>query len=113
MQNLIFSTKNIDDFIIELATELATRLQPNNQPQQLKEILTPDEAAKFLNIAKPTIYSRVSRGELPHYKRSGRLYFDRSKLEAYIRQGNVNTIAELADQAHEFFGKKKGGSNAE
>ena len=39
---------------------------PTEQPEQL---LTIQEAAKFLNLKVPTIYSKVSKGELPVMKR--------------------------------------------
>ena len=34
-----------------------------------------EAAAKFLDLEVQTVYHKVSRRELPHFKRGGRLYF--------------------------------------
>ena len=70
---------------------------PTEQPEQL---LTIEEAAKFLRLAVPTIYSKVSRGELPVMKQGKRLYFSRTELMEYVKAGrkksNAETLAKLA-----------------
>ena len=76
-----------------------------------KDLLTPREAAEVLNLALPSIYSKVSRGELPNMKRGGRLYFSRAELETYIKQGRRLTAEELAADAVSGFRKKKGGNH--
>ena len=75
------------------------RLKTNESTNQL---LTVDQAAEFLNLAKPTVYSMVSRGELPYMKRSKRLYFSREDLMAYIRDGRKMTNEEIKDDAGRF-----------
>jgi len=47
--------------------------------------LTVQEAAAFLNLTVPTIYSKVNRGELPYMKDSKRVYFLRSDLISYLK----------------------------
>lgn len=39
------------------------------------KLLSVREAAVFLRLTTPTIYSKVSRGELPAMKQGNRLYF--------------------------------------
>lgn len=80
-------------------------LDIKHQPQgdhvgQSKEILTVPEAAAFLDIEIPTVYSKCSRGELPHSKRGNRLYFNREELIEYIRAGRKPTNAEIEASAH-------------
>ena len=58
---------------------------PTGQPEQL---LTIQEAAEFLSLTVPTMYSKVSKGELPVMKRSKRLYFSRTELMEYIKEGH-------------------------
>ncbi len=65
----------------------------------LDKLLTVQEAADFLNLTVPTIYSKVSRGELPYMKRSKRLYFSRQELTAYLKAGRVKTTAEIQAEA--------------
>ena len=71
------------------------------------QLMTIDQAAEFLNLAKPTVYSMVSRGEIPYMKRSKRLYFSREDLMAHIRDGRKMTNAEMLDSAPEFLTNKR------
>jgi excisionase family DNA binding protein len=66
-------------------------LIPQSEPEQLLNIT---QAAEHLNLAVPTIYSLVSRGELPVNKKRKRLYFLKSELTDWIRSGRRKTIAE-------------------
>ena len=90
--------------IEKLLTE-HTRQQNNNQ---LEELFTVQQAAEFLNLSVPTIYSKVSRGELPVMKRSKRLYFSRQELIKYVKQGRKKTLAEITEESDQYFIKKKG-----
>jgi len=50
-------------------------------------------AVKVLDLAKPTIYALVSKGQIPHSKRGNRLYFNRTELLAWIAEGKRNTAS--------------------
>lgn len=67
---------------------------PTEQPEQL---LTVEEAAEFLNLKVPTIYSKISKGELPVMKMKGgkRLYFSRTELLEYFKDGRKKSNAEI------------------
>ncbi len=86
---------NIENLILDL----------KHQPQQVKlqekteEFLTVQEAADFLNLTVPTIYSKVSKGELPVMKRSKRLYFSSIQLMEYIKEGVKKSNAEIEAEA--------------
>ena len=68
----------------------------NVQPQETADqFLTVDETAEFLNLSVPTIYSKVSKRELPYMKRGKRLYFARKDIETYLQGGRVKTVREL------------------
>jgi excisionase family DNA binding protein len=60
------------------------KVEPTEQPEKLLNV---QEAAQFLNLTVPTIYCKVSRGELPVMKRSKRLYFSSTELMEYIKEG--------------------------
>lgn len=47
---------------------------------------TAEQTADFLGISKATIYSKVSRRELPVMKRGKRLYFSQDELKEVIRE---------------------------
>lgn len=76
--------------------------------QQQDELLTIDQAAILLNIKNPTIYSLVSRGELPVMKRSKRLYFSKLELINYLKQGRKKTNSEIETEATHFLNRKPG-----
>lgn len=91
--------------------EAQAEMQPipvklTDQPEQL---LTIQETAAFLSLAVPTIYGMVSRGELPHMKRSKRVYFSRVELMEYLKEGRKKTNAEIQEEADQYLSKKKGG----
>lgn len=71
------------------------------------EILEADEAAAFLKITKPTLYSKVSRGELPYMKRSKRLYFSRIELIDYLSEGRRQSNADIESKAEAYLREPK------
>jgi len=79
------------DHIETLLTEHGTQQAGPDQPINIKE------AADFLDLAVPTVYSKVSRKEIPVNKKGKRLYFYKSELEEWIRQGRKQTFSELRD----------------
>jgi len=47
-----------------------------------KEVLTSDEAARYMGISKSYLYKLTMRGEIPHFKPMGKMcYFNRVELE--------------------------------
>jgi excisionase family DNA binding protein len=53
------------------------------------------EAAAFLELAVPTIYSKVSRGDLPAYKSGRKLYFDEAMLIKHIKSARKQVTQEM------------------
>lgn len=113
MEQLSF--ENLPRAVTNLANEVSEikrlLLSQSNEPptEQPDQFFTVHEAAEFLNLTVPTVYSMVSRGELPVMKRSKRLYFSRIELTNYLRQGRRKTLAETTSEA-ELYIKKKGGN---
>ena len=63
-----------------------------------KNVLSFDEASTFLNLSKSYLYKLTSGNLIPHYKPQGKmLYFEKSELEAWLRQNPVKT--KNADRA--------------
>jgi excisionase family DNA binding protein len=69
-----------------LRDELA-QLQPGNTTSGTDAPISIEEAATFTGFAKSTIYSLVSSNSIPNYKKNGRLFFFRSELKDWIREG--------------------------
>ena len=82
--------------------------EPNDQQERL---LTIREAADFLSLTVPTMYSKVSKGELPVMKRSKRLYFSRTELLDYLKEGRKKSNAEIEQEAKAYLLNNKKGLN--
>jgi excisionase family DNA binding protein len=55
-----------------------------------KEILTTDEAAVFLGIAKGTLYQLTHRKEIPYFKLGGKLNrFSKSELIEWMKRSRI------------------------
>ena len=79
--------------------------EPKDKPEPF---LTVDGVAELLDIAKPTVYTKHSKGELPGgYKRGKRLYFDRETILNWIKGGIQRSKAEVEAEAEAFLNSKK------
>ena len=72
-----------------------------------ERLLTVQEAAKFLTLSVPTIYSKVSKGELPVMKRGKRLYFSQVELMDYLKGGRKKTNSEIESEAESYLMPKR------
>lgn len=74
-----------------------------------KEILTSDEAARYMGISKSYLYKLTMRQQIPHFKPMGKMcYFNRQELEAWLQSNRVSTDAEITDRAIDYC--QKGGA---
>lgn len=103
-ENLPKAVTKLTKEVSELKTLLQERQVITSQPEQLLNI---QQAADFLSLTVPTIYSKVSRAELPYMKRSKRLYFSRTELMNYLKTGRAKTNAEIEQRADQFLITKK------
>lgn len=84
-------------------------VEPTDQPEQL---LTIDEVSTLLHLTKPTVYSKVSKNELPGVCKQGkRLYFDRQTIIDWIKQGRKKSNAEIEAEAKAYLLNNKKGLN--
>ena len=105
--------QTIDDRLSNIETLLLDlKHKPKEQGEQdaTDELLTVQDTAKFLSLSVPTVYTLISKGELPVMKRSKRCYFSKVELINYLKQGRKKTLAETASEAENYL-KKKGGNN--
>jgi len=54
-----------------------------------KAFINTREASEFLGIKLNTMYQYTSKGILPHYKRSGKVYFIKEELIDWVKEGKV------------------------
>ena len=96
--------RSIENLLLNLRQ--TSEVEPTQQPEQL---LTVQEAAQFLNLTVPTIYSKVSKGELPVMKRSKRLYFSSTELMEYLKEGRKKSNAEIEQEAEAYLSNNRKG----
>ena len=84
----------------------------NESQTEKDELLTVQDAAKFLSLSVPTIYGLISKGNIPMMKRSKRCYFSKVELINYLKQGRKKTLSETAAEADQYLiDKRKGKYN--
>jgi len=115
MHNLVLSPidpeKLINDISERVTANILKAVKNNNPTEQPEQFLSIQEAAEFLNLTIPTIYSNVSRGILPAMKRGKRLYFSKLELTDYIKQGRKKTNDEIKQEVEAYLSNKKKGLN--
>ena len=86
-------TKSIEERIEELESLVYTT----------KNVLSFDEASKYLNLSKSYLYKLTSAQQIPHYKPQGKMiYFEKDALEAWLRQNPVKTQAQIDQEASHY-----------
>ncbi|WP_448103910.1 helix-turn-helix domain-containing protein [Pedobacter panaciterrae] len=58
------------------------------------DLMTVGQAAEFINLSVPTLYTKVSRRQIPVNKRGKRLYFSKDELSAWIKSGRKGILEE-------------------
>lgn len=117
MQNVILSTRNIDDLINDVANKVIEKIElwkitPQSHQSETDELLTVQDAAKFLTLSVPTIYGLIAKNAIPCMKRSKRVYFSKIELINYLKQGKKKTLSEIDSETDQFLSKKKEVRNA-
>lgn len=73
-----------------------------------KEVLTSEEAARYMGISLSHLYKLTMRQEIPHYKPTGKMvYFKRSEVEQWLQNNRVSTVKEAITEAEAYC--RKGG----
>lgn len=116
MHNVVLSPIDPETLISSISERVTANILKavrNEQPttDQPEQLLTIQEAAEFLSLTVPTMYSKVSKGELPVMKRSKRLYFSRTELLDYLKDGRKKSNAEIEQEAKAYLSNNKKGLN--
>ena len=67
-----------------------------------KEIFNFDEAAKYLNMSRSTLYKLTSSKGIPHYKPNRFVFFEKAELDKWIRDHRVMTVDEVYAAAQDY-----------
>lgn len=85
--NVVLSTKNIDDLIVDLANEVVGKImelgltEPKpNIGQKSKDLITRKEALKLLGVSTTTLWRWENQGKIKSYGVGGKRYFKQNEL---------------------------------
>jgi len=110
MENIIFTQLSISEirqlFRKELENYFEASPPPNPPTDQADQLLTIDEVSDLLRLTKSTLYSKVSKGELPGVCKQGkRLYFSKQRLVEWIKSSQRKSNVEIAAEAEDYINK--------
>lgn len=58
-------------------------------------LLTVEQAAQYLNLARQTLYGYTSQRVIPFIKKGKKLYFEKEALDQWLLEGKKQTRAEI------------------
>lgn len=89
--------------------ELRKLLTQNKQPQESDRWFDLEEACIYIpdKPSKLTVYGWVHTGTIPVHKRGKKLYFLKSEIDLWLKQGRKKTLAETEAEADKYVGKRK------
>ena len=114
---IIPTFENLPKMVMSLYNEISElkslllKNQVNDKAVIPEQFLNIQEAAKLLGLTKATLYSKVSKNEVPHFKQGNRLHFSTVELTEYLKQGKRNTFAEAEAIATLYLSNNKKGLN--
>jgi excisionase family DNA binding protein len=93
---------SIENLLLEIHSKL--EFSKNEEKDVMMDI---SEVSKHLNLAVPTIYSKVSSRELPSYKNGKRLYFSKKEIDEWMKSNKRKTHAEIKLEVEQYMSKRK------
>ena len=65
-----------------------------------KEVLTVEQAAKFMGMARSSLYKMTSDQTIPFYRPNGKMiFFEKSDILSWIRKNRVSSREEIEEEA--------------
>ncbi|MDO9253906.1 MAG: helix-turn-helix domain-containing protein [Bacteroidales bacterium] len=71
------------------------------EPDDYSSIFDLEEAAKYIKLAKNSLYAMTSKRIIPHYKQGKHLYFRKDELDQWINIGKV-TVDDFEAAANNY-----------
>ncbi len=93
LPNIMAENNRLLSEVKELITKALT---PTKEPSDLMSI---QEVSELLNLSIATLYTKVSKRELPYSKRGKKLYFSRTELLEFVKAGRKLTTEEIGEMA--------------
>jgi len=94
--------KGQSEILALLLNKVETLTEPDNP-------LNIDEVAILTGYTKPTIYGYCQKNTIPHNKKNGRLFFFKTDIINWIKQGKAKTLKEMEAEADVYLSNKNKG----
>ena len=65
-----------------------------------------DEVSKLISYKKQTIYEYCRCNKIPHHKKNNRLFFFKSEITDWIKEGKQKTVTEIEADTDTFLSNK-------
>jgi excisionase family DNA binding protein len=109
MTDTLFSPIRLSDLEILVEKSVERALAKISQAREAADSwLDVDEFCEYHpeKPAKQTVYQWTANGEVPHHKRGKKLYFLKSEIDQWLKNGRRKTNAELSAEASSYTRKK-------
>jgi excisionase family DNA binding protein len=104
-------SKNEFQDLISQSVSACLRRQPNiansREQEEQDSLLTIQQTAQLISLSVPTLYSLVSRSEIPVFKKGKRLYFSKKEITDWIKTGRKKTANEIICETDSFLSTLK------
>lgn len=101
-------SEQLSGLIQNAVRKAVSEIPQSNTPQsEADRLFTIQQAAEFLNLSVPTLYTKVHNAEIPVCKKSKRLYFSKQELTDWVKAGRKKTTSEIAAEAEQYVNDKK------
>ena len=106
MERIIFTNLTIDELREIIGSEVKKNITGLNfESKYDSDTIDINEAAKITGYTKSTIYTKVSRNQIPNFKQGG-LRFDRKELIDWMRSSKNKTYRDIDRISNDYLIKK-------
>ena len=90
-----------DTQLTKLIADLQKRVETlEDMLEAGKEVLTVEEAAKFMGMARSSLYKMTSDQTIPFYRPNGKMiFFEKTDILSWIRKNRVSSREEIEEEA--------------
>lgn len=87
-----------EEIILERLSQIEQKIDEQNLLK--KEVLTFQDACKYLDISASHLYKLTSQKQVPHFCPQGKkLYFNRAELDEWLQRNRQSSSDEIEEQA--------------
>ncbi|MBT4399343.1 MAG: helix-turn-helix domain-containing protein [Bacteroidetes bacterium] len=93
----------MEDLTIQLLKKQEKRLDEIEELLKLsKRVLNLEELCLLTGLSKSHIYKLTCYGKIPYYKQSKHLFFDRTEVEAWLKQHRYSSSDDIDKEASKY-----------